>query len=165
MKLINRVKKFKMLKLSIFMLFLNNFLMKLPMIDHRLSWTNWKFQLGEHYLIFVSINKSNENYQKQPVDRRVRVQHQKQSQWNLKMVLLSIPIQVNTLLIRFSFVKNDGLCIGLDETCHVYKDIETDNLYTAVLGMVDITCGTNSYYKIQLLESDSEQKWFVFRSW
>ena len=31
--------------------------------------------------------------------------------------------------------------------------------------MVDIVRGTNSYYKLQLLESDSGQKYSLFRSW
>ncbi|CAM4799055.1 unnamed protein product [Rotaria magnacalcarata] len=54
---------------------------------------------------------------------------------------------------------------GLEETCHVLKDIENGGIFAAVLGMVDITCGTNSYYKIQLLEDDTGKQWFLFRSW
>ncbi|CAM4960663.1 unnamed protein product [Rotaria socialis] len=53
----------------------------------------------------------------------------------------------------------------LEETCHVLKDIENGGIFAAVLGMVDITCGTNSYYKIQLLEDDTGKQWFLFRSW
>jgi poly [ADP-ribose] polymerase len=52
----------------------------------------------------------------------------------------------------------------LGETCHVLKDNKTGEMYTAVLGMVDITRGTNSYYKIQLLEDDTNEKWFLFRA-
>jgi poly [ADP-ribose] polymerase len=60
----------------------------------------------------------------------------------------------------------DDFClfIGLEETCHVLKDNETGEIYTAVLGMVDITRGTNSYYKIQLLEDDTNKQWFLFRA-
>lgn len=54
--------------------------------------------------------------------------------------------------------------LGLEETCHVLKDNTNGDIFTAVLGMVDITRGTNSYYKIQLLEDDAEKKWFLFRS-
>jgi len=54
--------------------------------------------------------------------------------------------------------------IGLEETCHVLKDNETGDIFMAVLGMVDITRGTNSYYKIQLLEDDSDKQWFLFRA-
>ncbi len=56
------------------------------------------------------------------------------------------------------------IIIGLEETCHVLKDNETGDIYTAVLGMVDITRGTNSYYKIQLLEDDTNKRWFLFRA-
>ncbi|CAF0764637.1 unnamed protein product [Rotaria sordida] len=63
----------------------------------------------------------------------------------------------------------DGIAVdpdsGLEDTCHVFKDTETGDIYTAVLGLVDITRGTNSFYKMQLLESDGGQKWFVFRAW
>jgi poly [ADP-ribose] polymerase len=53
---------------------------------------------------------------------------------------------------------------GLEESCHVLKDTDTGGIYTAVLGLVDITRGTNSYYKLQLLESDNGRQWFVFRA-
>ncbi|UJR16963.1 hypothetical protein I4U23_003861 [Adineta vaga] len=59
----------------------------------------------------------------------------------------------------------DGAAVDPDsETCHVLKNRETGDLYTAVLGMVDITRGTNSYYKIQLLENDNGKPWFLFRA-
>ena len=32
-------------------------------------------------------------------------------------------------------------------------------------GMVDIRAGTNSYYKLQIIEDDSKKKYFLFRSW
>ncbi|CAF0799258.1 unnamed protein product [Adineta ricciae] len=53
---------------------------------------------------------------------------------------------------------------GLEETCHVLKNRETGDLFAAVLGRVDITRGTNSYYKIQLLEHDTGNPWFLFRA-
>ncbi|CAF1030292.1 unnamed protein product [Rotaria sordida] len=63
---------------------------------------------------------------------------------------------------------NDGVAVdpdsGLEETCHVLKDSKTGGIFTAVLGMVDITRDTNSYYKIQLLEDDNGKKWFLFRA-
>lgn len=37
--------------------------------------------------------------------------------------------------------------------------------YFAILGVVDIAADKNSYYKIQLLESDKKHKYWVFRSW
>ena len=53
---------------------------------------------------------------------------------------------------------------GLEDTCHVLKDTGTGDIFAAVLGLVDITRGTNSYYKLQLLESDNGRQWFVFRA-
>ena len=39
-------------------------------------------------------------------------------------------------------------------------------IYNAVLGMVDITRGSNSYYKLQLLEADNGGgRYRLFRSW
>lgn len=37
--------------------------------------------------------------------------------------------------------------------------------YFAILGLVDIAKDKNSYYKLQLLESDKGHKYWVFRSW
>ncbi|XP_064621580.1 poly [ADP-ribose] polymerase 1-like [Lineus longissimus] len=52
---------------------------------------------------------------------------------------------------------------GLDHSAHVLS--EKGDLYTAVLGMVDLVRGTNSYYKLQLLESDTHKKYYVYRGW
>ncbi len=54
--------------------------------------------------------------------------------------------------------------LGLGSTHHVL-DTPPGNLHTAVLGMVDVVRGTNSYYKLQLLESDTGKSYHVFRSW
>ena len=53
--------------------------------------------------------------------------------------------------------------LGLMNSTHVYK--EGEDLYTAVLGLVDITTGTNSFYKLQLLESDKGSSYSLFRAW
>jgi hypothetical protein len=82
------------------------------------------------------------------------------------MELLLIQIQV----FQFSKKKQKKIYFfssifkGLEETCHVLKDIDNGGIFTAVLGLVDITRGTNSYYKMQLLESDNGRQWFVFRA-
>ncbi|KAI0222771.1 Poly [ADP-ribose] polymerase 1 [Lamellibrachia satsuma] len=52
---------------------------------------------------------------------------------------------------------------GLEDKAHVLK--VKDELYNAVLGLVDLVRGTNSYYKFQLLESDATKRWWLFRSW
>ena len=48
------------------------------------------------------------------------------------------------------------MCAGLTEKAHVL--LEKGEPYTAVLNMVDIARGTNSYYKLQILESDKSNK-------
>ena len=56
------------------------------------------------------------------------------------------------------------LFAGLVDTYHVLE-YPRKTLYNAVLGMVDVMKGTNSYYKLQLLESDSGGHYQLFRAW
>uniref|UniRef100_A0A665TTI2 Poly [ADP-ribose] polymerase n=1 Tax=Echeneis naucrates TaxID=173247 RepID=A0A665TTI2_ECHNA len=42
---------------------------------------------------------------------------------------------------------------------------QNGKMYSATLGLVDIVRGTNSYYKLQLLEDDVQKRYWVFRSW
>ncbi|CAF1511392.1 unnamed protein product [Adineta ricciae] len=74
----------------------------------------------------------------------------------------SVPDKIKLKLKDGAAVDPDS---GLEDTCHVLKDTETNGIFTSVLGLVDITRGTNSYYKLQLLESDNGRQWFVFRAW
>ncbi|KAK9891936.1 hypothetical protein WA026_017419 [Henosepilachna vigintioctopunctata] len=52
---------------------------------------------------------------------------------------------------------------GLEKKAHVYQD--GDDKYTVVLGITDIQKQKNSFYKLQLLESDKSNRFWVFRSW
>lgn len=52
---------------------------------------------------------------------------------------------------------------GMEDVAHVYE--RGSKIYNCVLGMVNIMKGTNSYYKLQVLESDKKNSWWVFRSW
>lgn len=52
---------------------------------------------------------------------------------------------------------------GLEDVAHVYCTSKLK--YFAILGKVDIKKDKNSFYKIQLLESDDSKKYWVFRSW
>lgn len=53
---------------------------------------------------------------------------------------------------------------GKEDTCHVLSF--RNELYNAVLGMVDLVRGTNSYYKVQVLKHDTKKnKFYVFRAW
>lgn len=45
----------------------------------------------------------------------------------------------------------------LDDIAHVYK--KKNDLYTAVLGITDIQNGKNSYYRLQVLESDAGNRY------
>ncbi|XP_063775031.1 poly [ADP-ribose] polymerase 1 [Pseudophryne corroboree] len=52
---------------------------------------------------------------------------------------------------------------GLENSCHVLE--KSGKIFSATLGLVDITRGTNSYYKLQLIEHDRDARYWVFRSW
>ncbi|XP_044025621.1 poly [ADP-ribose] polymerase 1 isoform X1 [Siniperca chuatsi] len=52
---------------------------------------------------------------------------------------------------------------GLENSAHVLE--QKGKMYSATLGLVDIVRGTNSYYKLQLLEDDVQKRYWVFRSW
>ncbi|XP_077366145.1 poly [ADP-ribose] polymerase 1 [Festucalex cinctus] len=52
---------------------------------------------------------------------------------------------------------------GLENSAHVLE--QGGKMYSATLGLVDIMRGTNSYYKLQLLEDDVHKRYWVFRSW
>lgn len=43
----------------------------------------------------------------------------------------------------------------LDDRAHVYRD-PLGNIYNASLSLTDLQLGKNSYYKLQVLESNSE---------
>lgn len=52
---------------------------------------------------------------------------------------------------------------GLDHKGKVYRDGK--EIYTAVLSNSDVATGKNSYYKLQIIESDKRNKWWLFKSW
>jgi poly [ADP-ribose] polymerase len=54
---------------------------------------------------------------------------------------------------------------GLEDEAHILSELKTNDPYSCVLGFVDIMQGTNSYYKLQIIEHDSNKKYFLFRSW
>lgn len=45
---------------------------------------------------------------------------------------------------------------GLENSAHVLE--QNGKMYSATLGLVDIVRGTNSYYKLQLLEDDVQKR-------
>ncbi|KAM3962867.1 poly-(ADP-ribose) polymerase [Aphomia sociella] len=62
----------------------------------------------------------------------------------------------------------DGTAVDPDsnlaDCAHVYKDRDGTK-YTVILSKTDVVTQKNSYYKLQLLESDSKNNFWVFRSW
>lgn len=46
--------------------------------------------------------------------------------------------------------------VGLENSAHVLE--QGGKMYSATLGLVDIVRGTNSYYKLQLLEDDVQKR-------
>uniref|UniRef100_T1IQQ9 Poly [ADP-ribose] polymerase n=1 Tax=Strigamia maritima TaxID=126957 RepID=T1IQQ9_STRMM len=51
----------------------------------------------------------------------------------------------------------------LQDVAHVLE--VNGEIYNAILGLVDIARGTNSFYKLQILEGDKKNKYWLFRSW
>uniref|UniRef100_A0A8D0ALX0 Poly [ADP-ribose] polymerase n=1 Tax=Sander lucioperca TaxID=283035 RepID=A0A8D0ALX0_SANLU len=59
-----------------------------------------------------------------------------------------------------------GAAVDPDSGSHDAHVLEqSGKMYSATLGLVDIVRGTNSYYKLQLLEDDVQKRYWVFRSW
>ncbi|XP_001947212.1 poly [ADP-ribose] polymerase [Acyrthosiphon pisum] len=52
---------------------------------------------------------------------------------------------------------------ALEHKAHVYK--QNNEVWNANLCLSDVQTGKNSYYKLQLLESDNNNRYWVFRSW
>lgn len=50
---------------------------------------------------------------------------------------------------------------GLENSAHVLE--QSGKMYSATLGLVDIVRGTNSYYKLQLLEDDVQKRSVVLQ--
>lgn len=52
---------------------------------------------------------------------------------------------------------------GLEDDFHVLE--EKNQVYNATLALTDISTGANSYYILQLLESDSGNEYSLWRKW
>ncbi|XP_017873447.1 PREDICTED: poly [ADP-ribose] polymerase [Drosophila arizonae] len=72
----------------------------------------------------------------------------------------SVPKSV-TLKMKNGLVVDPGS--GLENVAHVY--VKGDDKYNVVLGLTDIQRNKNSFYKLQLLEADTKNKYWVYRSW
>ncbi|XP_015905650.1 poly [ADP-ribose] polymerase 1 [Parasteatoda tepidariorum] len=78
----------------------------------------------------------------------------------LEKVYKSAPQKMKVTVKGAAAVDPDS---GLENKAHVYQ--KKDSIYNAVLGAVDVLKGSNSYYKLQILESNSKSKYWLFRSW
>lgn len=72
----------------------------------------------------------------------------------------SVPAMVKMTVKGGAAVDPDS---ELDKKAHVMLD-GTEPM-TVVLGLVDIARGTNSFYKLQALESDTKMSYWLFRAW
>uniref|UniRef100_A0A1A9WQP6 Poly [ADP-ribose] polymerase n=1 Tax=Glossina brevipalpis TaxID=37001 RepID=A0A1A9WQP6_9MUSC len=88
-------------------------------------------------------------------------QEEKKSVKSKSIYTKSVPTSM-TLKIK------DGLAVdpdsGLEDVAHVYVAQNKDK-YNAVLGQTDIQRNKNSYYKLQLLQDDKKNRFWIFRSW
>ncbi|CAH2266923.1 jg8828 [Pararge aegeria aegeria] len=53
---------------------------------------------------------------------------------------------------------------GIADSAHVYQAPDRTK-YTTVLSKTDVVAGKNSYYKLQVLKSNKQNKFWLFRSW
>lgn len=53
---------------------------------------------------------------------------------------------------------------GLEDVAHVYEDRNKEK-WTAVLGLTDVQNNRNSFYKLQLLQADKGNRFWLFRAW
>ncbi|XP_057662049.1 poly [ADP-ribose] polymerase [Diorhabda carinulata] len=72
----------------------------------------------------------------------------------------SVPKSVKMKLKGGTAVDPDS---GLEDTAHVYQN--KSDKFNAILGLTDIQSGKNSYYKLQVLEHDKKNAYWLFRSW
>lgn len=85
--------------------------------------------------------------------------YKKKSQME-KMYAKSGPSTMKLTVKGLAVVEPDS---GLSDEAHVYT--RDNEIFSSVLGMVDVSKGTNSYYKLQLLESDRRNRYWVYRAW
>ncbi|CAH8596969.1 unnamed protein product [Schistosoma bovis] len=98
------------------------------------------------------------------------------SNWEVKARALKIEKEVKNLLLNddngeqemMRMIMKNGAVVDpqseLVNKATVLKD-EKGEFMTAVLGMVDLIKGSNSFYKLQALQSDKSSRCWVFRAW
>lgn len=77
---------------------------------------------------------------------------------NLSLSQFSLPLNTGHFLCWCVLISiMHCCCSGLENCAHVLD--QNGKIYSATLGLVDIVRGTNSYYKLQLLEDDVQKRW------
>ncbi|CAH8581086.1 unnamed protein product [Schistosoma intercalatum] len=96
--------------------------------------------------------------------------------WEVKARALKVEKEVKNLLLNddngeqemMRMIMKNGAVVDpqseLVNKATVLKD-EKGEFMTAVLGMVDLIKGSNSFYKLQALQSDKSSRCWVFRAW
>lgn len=83
----------------------------------------------------------------------------------VQIVMSPIQTSNSDIIVRRSnadTAKKNFFVSGKEDTCHVLSF--RNELYNAVLGMVDLVRGTNSYYKVQVLKHDTKKNKYAFLS-
>lgn len=93
-------------------------------------------------------------------DPRLRVAVEDTKSRSKSIYEKSVPKSMTLKLKDGSAVDPDS---GLDDVAHVYQ--EKGVRYNSVLAITDIQSGKNSFYKLQLLQGDTGNKYWVFRAW
>lgn len=93
-------------------------------------------------------------------DPLLRIPQEETRTKSKSMYTKSVPKSVTLKLKNGGAVDPDS---GLEDVAHIFTQGKTK--WFAILNNIDIQRDKNSYYKIQLLESDNKKKYYIFRSW
>jgi poly [ADP-ribose] polymerase 1 len=91
-------------------------------------------------------------------DPRQRIQVEELKSKSKSLYTKSVPSTMKVTL-------KGGLAVdpasGLEHEAHVYK--RGKDVFNCVLALTDLQAGKNSFYKLQILQSDDEHKFWLFR--
>jgi poly [ADP-ribose] polymerase len=82
------------------------------------------------------------------------VREKKESMYNEKKSKVAVKLKNGTAIDPES---------GLEDVAHVFR--QDGVLFTSVLSFTDIQTNKNSFYKLQVLQSDAGREFWLFRSW
>ncbi|XP_050082523.1 poly [ADP-ribose] polymerase [Anopheles aquasalis] len=91
---------------------------------------------------------------------RIPAEEESKSRSKKSIYEKSVPTKVKLQLKSGLVVDPDS---GLADKAHVFR--KGDTIFNCVLNKVDIQQDKNSFYKLQILEADNRNKFWLFRSW